>query len=272
MQKTDALHPGSFGSLAPLIKTRNTSLRRPITILALAALLASCGGGGDIQLGTAGQGNVAIERVDANELPGPNGEIGPDQRYAYVIGTYDRLVIDILGFEGLAGRRVQVDGSGNISLPVGGVVQISGLTMPQAVERLRAVMRAAYVRNPQVAVNLEESLSQYVTVEGEVEIPGNYPVVAEMTLMRAMAAARGPTDFARLQQVVIHRRVSNRQMVALYDLDAVRRGAYPDPILYPRDIIVVGDSPSRRMFQQFIQLSPLLASPIVAIVNTLTNP
>jgi polysaccharide biosynthesis/export protein len=245
------------------------SLLRTCLILLASLCLASCGGGRELELGSAGAGGVTIERVDASELPGPNGELGEAQRYTYVIGSFDRLVIDVMGFEGMIGRRVQVDGAGNISLPVGGVVQIAGLTLPEAVARVRERMRAAYVRDPQVAINLEESLSQYVTVEGEVELPGNYPMVAQMTLMRAIAAARGPTDFARLQQVVIHRNVNGQRMVALYDLDAVRRGAYPDPMLYPRDIITVGDSPSRRMFQQFIQLSPLLASPIVAIVNTL---
>jgi polysaccharide biosynthesis/export protein len=208
-----------------------------------------------------------ITAVDASELPGPNGEIGAEQRYVYTIGPYDKLVVDVLGFPEFAGRRVQVDGSGNISLPLAGVVALRGLTLPQAVARVRQQLRAAYVRDPQVAVNLEESLSQYVTVDGEVEAPGNYPIVAEMTLMRSVAAARGATDFARLRDVVIHRRVNGRNMVALYDLAAIRRGAYADPLVYPQDIVVVGDSASRRLFQQLIQVSPLFVSPLVAILD-----
>ena len=56
-------------------------------------------------------------------------------------------------------------------------------------------------------------------------------------------------------------------MIALYDLAAIRRGAYGDPILYPHDIVVVGDSPGRRLFQQIVAVSPLFISPLIAILN-----
>ena len=44
---------------------------------------------------------------------------------------------------------------------------------------------------------------------------------------------------------------------------AIRNGLYPDPKIYANDIVVVGDSKARRMFQQFIQMSPLLTTPVV---------
>jgi polysaccharide biosynthesis/export protein len=242
--------------------------RRFLGILGLALSLTACAGDPPLPVGTETTTNgVTIRVVDAAELPGPNGETGAAQRYQYTIGPYDKLIIDVLGFDTLANRRIQVDGSGTISLPIGGAVQVGGLTLPQAIERIEQRFRAAYVRDPQVAVNLEESLSQYVTIDGEVELPGNYPVVAGMTLMRAVAAARGTTDFARLREVVVHRRVSGQQMVALYNLDAIRRGATPDPVVYPQDIVIIGDSPSRRLFQQLLQVSPLFISPLVAVLQ-----
>ena len=33
------------------------------------------------------------------------------------------------------------------------------------------------------------------------------------------------------------------------------------------DVIVVGDSPQRRLFRDFISLSPLLAAPLIAILQ-----
>jgi polysaccharide export outer membrane protein len=239
-----------------------------VGVIALAITLSSCAGSSALPVGQSiTQSGTTITIVDSTELPGPNGQIGVAQAYEYTIGPYDKLVVDVLGFEVAGGRRVQVDGSGMISLPVSGPVRLGGLTLPQAVERIEQQMRQAYVRDPQVSVNLEESLSQYVTVDGEVETPGNYPIVAQMTLMRAVAAARGTTDFARLRDVVVHRRVNGTQMVALYNLDAIRRGATTDPIIYPQDIVVVGNSPSRRLFQQFLQVSPLFVSPLVAILD-----
>ena len=176
-------------------------------------------------------------------------------------------MIDVMGVEDLADRRVTVDGSGNISLPIAGVVHVSGLSLGEATSRIIEQLRAGYVRNPRVAVNLEQSVSNFVTVDGEVAQPGNYPILPGMTLMRAVAAARGASEFASLREVVIHREVNGRQMIALYDLAAVRRGAYADPILYPNDIVVVGDSPGRRLFQQIVSVSPLFVSPLVAVLD-----
>jgi polysaccharide export outer membrane protein len=52
-------------------------------------------------------------------------------------------------------------------------------------------------------------------------------------------------------------------MAALYNLGAIRRGIYPDPKIYANDIVVVGDSKAKRMFQQFTQMFPLLTTPLV---------
>lgn len=233
------------------------------TVLALALVVAGCSGG----IVKGGLGGPSVTRVDSSELPGPTGQVGADQVYRYTIGPFDKLIIDVMGFSELSDRKVTVDGSGNISLPVGGVINVGGLSLAEATDSIAERLRAGYVRNPQVAVNIEESVSSYVTVDGEVEQPGNYPVVSGLTLMRAVAAAKGTTDFARLREVVVHRNVNGRQMIALYDLAAIRRGAYGDPILYPQDIVVVGDSPGKRLFQQIIAVSPLFISPLIAVLD-----
>lgn len=232
-------------------------------MLALALVVSGCSTG----LVGKGLGGPTVTRVDMNELPGPSGQVGPDQVYRYAIGPFDKLIIDVLGISELSDRKVTVDGSGNITLPIAGVVQVGGLSLGEASDKIIGQLRAGYIRNPQVAVNLEEAVSHYVTVDGEVEQPGNYPIVSGLTLMRAVAGAKGTTDFAKLREVVVHRTVNGRQMIALYDLAAIRRGAYGDPVLYPHDIVVVGDSPGRRLFQQIIAVSPLFISPLVAVLD-----
>lgn len=212
-------------------------------------------------------GAPSITLVDAKELPGPRGEVGVDQQYVYTISAYDRLIVDVLGFEELKERRLDVDGSGRITLPIAGEVAVAGLSPAQAGDRIVEQFKRGYVREPRVSVNIEDAKSQYVTVEGEVRKPGNLPIVSGMTLLRAIAAAEGATEFARLREVVIHRKVNGKQMVALYDLSAIRRAAYQDPVLYPQDVVVVGESASRRLFQTLLQVSPLLVSPLVAVLD-----
>ncbi len=235
-----------------------------ICAVALASMTAAgCANG----LAKGGLGGATVTRVEARELPGPQGEVGNAQVYLYRIGAYDKLIIDVLGIEQLSDRRVTADGSGTITLPVAGVVELNNLTIAEATDRVTQQLRTGHIRNPRVAVNLEESVSRFVTIDGEVEQPGNYPMVGGMTLMRGVAAAKGATDFAKLREVVIHRTVNGRQMIALYDLSAIRRGAYSDPILYPDDVVVVGDSPSRRLMQQLVTIAPLLVSPLVAVLD-----
>lgn len=241
------------------------SAKAVLATMAVVMLLTTTGCANSLTSG--GLGGATVTRVEASELPGPQGQLGADQHYNYRIGAYDKLSVDVLGIDQLSDRRITADGNGAITLPIAGVVNLNDLTIGEASDRLAQQLRAGHVRNPRVAVNLQESVSRFVTIDGEVEQPGNYPMVADMTLMRGVAAAKGATDFAKLREVVIHRTVNGRQMIALYDLAAIRRGAYTDPILYPNDVVVVGDSPARRLLQQFVSIAPLFVSPLITVLD-----
>jgi polysaccharide export outer membrane protein len=97
--------------------------------------------------------------------------------------------------------------------------------------------------------------------------PGLYPVTNQMTLLRVVASAKGLAEFAKQDDVVILRKVGDRRMAGLYNIDAIRRGAYEDPSVYANDVIIVGDSPQRRLFRDLVSLSPLLAAPLIAVLN-----
>lgn len=213
------------------------------------------------------EGATAVRVADMTELPAPSGIVNDPAADIYRIGPLDKLVIDVFGFESLTGRRVQVDASGNISIPIGGSLSVGGLTPAEAEQRIAAQMRRNFVRNPQVSVNLEESNSRFVTVDGQVGMPGNYPIVNNMTLMRAVAAARGATEFARLDDVVVFRTVNGERMAALYNLEGIRRGNYADPRVYPEDLIVVGNSQARRIFRDLLTVAPLLTGPLIAVLQ-----
>lgn len=106
-----------------------------------------------------------------------------------------------------------------------------------------------------------------MTIDGQVVEPGLYPVTNQMTLMRAIASAKGLSEFARQDDVVILRTVNDKKMAGLYNMGAIRRGAYDDPPVYANDVIVVGDSPQRRLFRDFVSLTPIIAAPLIAILQ-----
>jgi len=208
---------------------------------------------------------LSVVENDAT-LPAPmRGDLTAGDRPS-LIGPLDTIQVDVFNVPEL-NREMQVDASGRISMPLVGTIDARGKTASELASAVEAALRGRYVRSPDVTVNIKSSVSQVATIDGQVVEPGLYPVTNQMTLLRAIASAKGLSEFARQDDVVILRTVNGRKMAGLYNIDAIRRGAYDDPAIYANDVIVVGDSPQRRLFRDFVALAPLLAAPLIAIVN-----
>lgn len=223
----------------------------------LAALLTgACSSGPSVRTA------AAIPVVHNEGLPPPTARDTLVETRPYFIGPFDKLSIDVFGVPELTRDTVQTDASGQISFPLIGTVVAVGRTPAELAEEIESRLRGSYVRDPQVSVNLKETVSQVVTVDGQVIRPGLYPVVGKMTLMRAVATAGGMGEFADLEDVVVFRTVQGQRMAGLYDLKAIRAGAYDDPEVYANDVIVVGDSETRRLMRDLIQASGLITAPL----------
>ncbi len=183
-----------------------------------------------------------------------------------LIGPLDSIKVEVFGVPALT-RQLQVDGSGRIAMPLIGTIDAGGKTAAELAADIERALGGRYVRNPNATVNITNSVSQVVTVDGQVIEPGLYPVTNQMTLLRAIASAKGLSEFAKLDDVVILRTVSGQKMAGLYNIAAIRRGQYDDPSVFANDVIVVGDSPQRRMFRDIVGLAPLIAAPIVTILQ-----
>ena len=226
-----------------------------------AMLLSACGGKVPIE----STQRLTVVR-DSSELPAPDRNDLTAADRPSLIGPLDTIQVDVFNVPDLS-REMQVDASGRISMPLVGTIEARGRTAEELARAVEAALRGRYVRNPEVTVNIKSSVSQVVTIDGQVTEPGLYPVTNQMTLMRVIASAKGLSDFASDDDVVILRTVNNRKMAGLYNVAAIRRGVYDDPSVYANDVIVVGDSPARRRFRDLVSLSPLLASPLIALLN-----
>lgn len=232
-------------------------VRHALLVGAMALALAGCADAPP--LATGGEPS-AVTRM--TELPPPSGADLVAASAPYVIAPFDKLDITVFGAPDLSGT-LQTDAAGRLSMPLIGVVDAAGST-PDALARTIATrLDARYMRNPQVTVNLKETTSNVFTIDGQVTQPGSYPVIGRTTLMRAVAAAKGVGEYAKLQDVVVFRTVDGQPLAALYNLGAIRRGVYADPQIYANDVIIVGDSKARRLFQQFLQVAPLLTTPLI---------
>jgi polysaccharide export outer membrane protein len=211
-------------------------------------------------------GGPGVVVADAQGLPPPTRADLLSSSSPYLIGPFDKLRIDVFGIEDLQ-REVQIDASGRLSFPLIGVVEAAGLTPDELAEVIRTRLLGQFVRDPQVTVNLEETVSQVVTVDGQVNDPGAYPVVGRMTLMRAVATAGGVGEYAKLSDVVVFRQANGQQMVGLYNLEGIRRGNYPDPQIYAHDVVIVGTSEARRLFKDILEGSSLITTPLIVALR-----
>ena len=233
-------------------------------LLALAlgcALMAGCAGNRTFGA------SPTVDLVAGDTLPPPTrGDLFAADR-PYLIGPFDKLTIDVFGIDELSKRVVQTDAGGNISFPLIGVVEAAGKTPGELAGLIEQRLRGRFIRDPQVTINLEDTVSQVVTVDGQVARPGRYPVVGKLTLIRTVATAGGTGEFAKLDDVVIFRTVNGQEYAALYNLKAIRQGNYPDPEIYANDVVVVGDSKARRLFKDVISASGLFVSPLLVLLR-----
>lgn len=228
----------------------------------LAALtLSACGNGKIKPIGQAPGFQVA----SVNGLPQPSPGDRLQQTSAYLVGAFDTIEVEVYGVPDMK-RTVVVDSSGTFLFPLAGEVQAAGLTPRQIADNLAGKL-SSYIKNPQVTVNVTAMVSQNMTVDGQVARPGQFPVVGHQTLMRAIAVAGGTSEYARLDDVIIFRTVQGQQYVGIYNLDAIRRGNYADPEVFPNDIVIVGDSPERRRFKDILAAVPALLSPLVLLTQ-----
>jgi polysaccharide export outer membrane protein len=121
---------------------------------------------------------------------------------AYRLGAADKLRITVFGEEALSGEFL-VNGSGQVSMPLIGEVQASGLTLPQFQERVAAALADGYLNEPRVSAEVLNYRPFYIL--GEVKKPGEYPYTAGLTVVNAVATAEGFTYRADTRRVYIKR-------------------------------------------------------------------
>lgn len=235
-----------------------------VAFLTVAGLLLSgCASNTNSKIGTAG----VVQRVEGTELPLPDDVVTVGGERAYRISPYDRLIIDVFGVPELTDKKLQVDASGRMSFPLVGNITAAGLTTAELANVIEDNLRHRFIKFPNASVNIEESVSQQVTVEGEVREPGRYPVTGRLTLLQALALAKGTTEFSRLSNVVIFRSAGGKDYVALYNIKQIRSGNYVDPEVFADDVVVVGDNSSRRLFKDLLQGSSLITTPLIYLIT-----
>lgn len=225
-----------------------------LTMVGLVSPLALSGCATDRTYGQAS----GIEMAALEELPAPRLE------NLYVIGPQEVLEIEVVGAERLSGKYL-TDGEGQIAFPLIGLLDLKGLAPNNAAGLIANLLRGDYLIDPEVRVIPSQIPPPTVSVGGQVEKPGEYPVLGRQSLLRVLNQAGGLAEYAQLDDILILRTIGGQRYIGAYNIQAIQRGNYEDPTVYANDIIVVGDSPSRRRLDSILSFAPLLSTSAILI-------
>lgn len=177
----------------------------------------------------------------------------------YRIGPLDKLNITVFQVKDLTLEKVQVDASGQLLLPLVGAVMAQGKTTGELANDIADRLRKDFMQSPQVSVLVDEAASQKVTVDGAVKEAGVYALKGQMSLIQALALAKGPERNAKLKQVLIFRNINGQRQAARFDVEAIRDGRAPDPPIEGNDVVVVPGSKIGPMMRDIVSALPGLA-------------
>ncbi|HEX7920788.1 MAG TPA: polysaccharide biosynthesis/export family protein [Bradyrhizobium sp.] len=206
-------------------------LRAPLVCLIAALALSGCMGrtspiAGDPALDSMAYGQPAFA------APAPMAVAYADPapaREAYNLGPGDRLRVVVYGQEGLT-NSYAIDAAGAITMPLIGSVPARGRTPAGLAAEITARLRNGFIREPSVAVEIESYRPFFIL--GEVQAPGQYPYVPNMTVESAVAIAGGFSPRAQ------------RDQVTLTHTDAAGAGRFVAPLgtpIGPGDTVFVGE-------------------------------
>jgi len=176
----------------------------------------------------------------------------------YRIAPMDKLAVKVFKMDDLSGDY-DVDLAGNISLPLIGQVQAANLTTAQLDEQLTQKLGAKFLEHPDVSVAIKASTAHVVTIDGAVREGGSFNVAGPISLIQAVAMAKGTTEDANARRVAVFRTIGGQRQAAAFDLTAIRRGQSPDPQIFPGDIVVVDGSSVKATQRAILQTIPLLS-------------
>jgi polysaccharide export outer membrane protein len=179
-------------------------MRRCITIRAFSFSLVLLG-----FLLMVGTTQPACSQTAVSSVQAPPPELGTSESAQPIrpvlIGGGDLLKVSILGVPE-SDQEVRVTEEGNISLNFIGSVHVAGLTTSAAQELIaKKLVAGGFFTKPQVSVFAKEYATQGVSVLGEVQKPGVYPLLGSRRLFDVLSLAGGTSAKAGKVVSITHR-------------------------------------------------------------------
>jgi polysaccharide export outer membrane protein len=159
---------------------------------------------------------------------------------SYLIGPEDVLSVNVWKEPEASAPTVAVRPDGKISLPLLNDMQAAGFTPMQLMEQITEKLKK-YIADPRVTVVVAGTNSRRVFILGEVARPGAFPMMADMTVLQALSAAGGLSQYANGSKIYVLRNQNGTQTRLAFNYKEVLKGQKPEQniVLKPGDTIVV---------------------------------
>ncbi|MDP1579561.1 MAG: polysaccharide biosynthesis/export family protein [Candidatus Didemnitutus sp.] len=144
----------------------------------------------------------------------------------YVLQHLDLLRIVVFQEPDLE-RQVRISQESTINLPLIGIIDLTGKSVRQAEETLRALYDADFLRNPQITITVLEYSQRTVQVLGAVNQPGAIAFIPEqpMGIVEAIARAGGPSRLAEKRRIRLTRQLPDgRTETVTVNIDEILQG------------------------------------------------
>ncbi len=163
----------------------------------------------------------------------------PAQQDGAVLRPGDQIVIRLGGVPAEDAGQVSgnhtVDGQGFINLPYIGKVQAAGLTQSALQASIESTYRGQEIySNPVITINTESG-NRFVNVGGDVKGPKRVPFTPDLTVLSAITACGGFTEYADQKKI----RLLRDGKAVIIDVKAIRKDPTRDVGLKPGDSIEV---------------------------------
>ena len=165
----------------------------------------------------------------------PNMNIATPKNYR--LGPGDAVFIDVYG---ASSKTIQttVSPDGTIVIEGFGPVEVSGLTVEQANQKVRSTLGSRY-SSSSIRLSVGETRAIMVNVMGNVVAPGTYTLSAFASVFHALYMAGGVDDLGTLRNIKVFR---NNKLVSSVDIyDYILNGRLTGNVrLADGDVIIVG--------------------------------
>ena len=165
----------------------------------------------------------------------PNMNIATPQDY--VLGPGDQLIIDIYGASQKS-YELTVSPEGSVTVPGYGPIQVAGLTVAAAQNKVRSGLGSRY-SSSDVKVSVGQTRTIMVSVMGEVKVPGTYHLSAFASVFHALYMAGGINELGTLRNIKVFR--GGRQLTVVDVYEYILHGRLAGNVrLKEGDVVQVG--------------------------------